>query len=136
VCAGNEDNRNFYAKSASAVAWDLYCPVLPKGWFVETGNFRAASGGTLTIAYKTTSGLRLELKEGFLCTGTAADCGPLDVTLGPAAFGDRQGTLGRLGGNLVLNVAAGANPSWQAIGVGLDEATFRAICAAFVKVPG
>ena len=136
VCSGTDANRTFYANTAAAVAWDLYCPVLPRGWNVETGRFQAASGGTMTISYKTSSGLRLELKEGFVCTGTAAECGPLDSTIGTAAFGDRQGTLGRRSGNLVLYVVPGSNPSWQATGIGLDEATFRAFCAAFLKVPG
>lgn len=136
VCAGSDANRTFYANTAAAVAWDVYCPVLPKGWYVESGSFRAASGGSMVISYKTNTGLRIELKEGSVCTGSAATCGPLDSTIGPAAFGDRQGQMGRRAANLVLYVDPGASPAWQATATGLDEATFRSICAAFLKVPG
>lgn len=136
TCTGSDANRTFYANTAAAVAWDLFCPVLPKGWNMDSGVSRAASGGTMTISYKTSAGLRLELIEGYVCTGAPAHCGPLDSTIGTAAYGDRQGTLGRRSGNLVLYVDPGSNPSWQATGVGLDEATFRALCAAFLKVPG
>jgi hypothetical protein len=131
-CTGTAANQDFFAASATASTFDVYCAVLPKGWFVDTGSRK---GGLLQIAYKTTSGLRLELKEGAVCSGTPATCGPMDAVIGTAMFGDREGQLGRLGTNLVLYVSPGANPSWQATGIGLDEATFRAFGAALVKVP-
>jgi hypothetical protein len=115
------------------VSWDVYCPALPKGWYVESGRL---SSGVLTIAYKTSAGLRLELKQGNYCSGTAAECGPTDSVIGTAMYGDREGQLGRLSGNLVLYVNAGQHPSWQAVGIGLTESTFRGFTAAFVKVPG
>jgi hypothetical protein len=115
------------------VSWDVYCPVLPKGWHVDAGSFR---NNQLTIAYESSGGRRLELKEGAYCTGTPATCGPLDSVLGSAMFGDREGQLGQLAGNLVLYVDPGLNPAWQATGIGLDEATFRSFTAALLKVPG
>jgi hypothetical protein len=135
ACAGTDANRAFYRDTAAAVAWDVYCPVLPKGWNVESGQYRGASGGTMTISYRTSAGLRLELREGSFCTGSAAECGPFDAQLGTAQFGDRVGQLGRFSGNLVLYVNPGSSPAWQATGVGLDEAAFRSICASFIKVP-
>jgi hypothetical protein len=132
-CTGTDANRTFYASVAAKASWDVYCPSLPAGWFVEKGSF---SGGLLTIAYKAANGLRLELKEGAVCSGTPSSCGPLDSTIGPALFGDRQGQLGRLAGNLVLYVSPGQNPAWQATGIGLDEPAFRSFTGAFVKVPG
>jgi hypothetical protein len=115
------------------VSWDVYCPVLPKGWYVESGRL---SSGVLTIAYKTSAGLRLELKQGNYCTGTADTCGPMDSLIGTAMYGDREGQLGRLSGNLVLYVNPGVQPSWQAVGIGLQESTFTSFTGAFVKVPG
>jgi hypothetical protein len=133
-CSGSDDNRAFFNNAAAAFAWDVYCAVLPKGWYVESGNYQGASGGQLTIAYRTTAGLRFELKQGNYCTGAA--CGPMDSTLGAAMLGDREGQLGMLGSNLVLYVDPGSSPGWQAVGIGLNEATFRAYSAALVKVPG
>ena len=133
ACSGNDSNRTFFSGAAAAYSWDVYCAALPKGWFVDSGSRKS---GLLTIGYKTTGGLRFELKEGAVCSGTPASCGPLDSTIGTAMFGDRQGQLGRYAGNFVLYVNPGANPSWQATGIGLDEATFRSFCAALVKVPG
>ena len=136
ACAGSDANRAFFKDVAASVAWDVYCPTLAKAWFVEAGSFRAASGGSMVISYKTTTGLRIELKEGAICTGTASECAQMDTGLGSAAFGDRVGQLGKLAGNLVLYVSAGATPAWQATGSGLDEASFRAICTGLLKVPG
>jgi hypothetical protein len=136
ACSGSDANRAFFASAAAAVPWDVYCAVLPKGWFVESGSRKGGAAGQLVIAYKTNAGLRLELKQGNFCSGTPAACGPMDSTVGPATYSDRQGQLGALSGNLVLYVNPGSSPAWQAVGVGLSESTFRAFCAALVKVPG
>jgi hypothetical protein len=115
------------------VPFDVYCAALPKGWFVDTGSLRS---GELNIGYETTAGLRFELRQGNYCTGSSAECGPLDSVIGSAMFGDREGQLGRLGADLVLYVNPGSNPSWQATESGLDEATFRTLAAALIRVPG
>ena len=49
ACAGNDDNRKFFASIAATVEWPVYCPVLPVGWFAS-GQYRLAGGGWLEIA--------------------------------------------------------------------------------------
>ncbi len=68
-CTGSDDNRAFYAGVAADVAWDVYCPVLPAGWFVDTGAFRLSGGGTMEISYKGPGGQRLAIREGHYCAG-------------------------------------------------------------------
>ncbi|MEO7665288.1 MAG: hypothetical protein ABIV26_09195, partial [Candidatus Limnocylindrales bacterium] len=68
--------------------------------------------------------------------GSIDVCAPRDTVIGPAAFGDMAGELGRLSATLTLDVDRGASPSWRAIGAGIGEDAFRAITAAFVHVGG
>ena len=63
ACTGSDDNRVFYAGVADAVAWDVYCPVLPTGWFVETGTFTASRGGKMEISYKGPGGRRIAIRR-------------------------------------------------------------------------
>jgi hypothetical protein len=134
LCAGSDANRQFFRDVAAQVAWAVYCPTLPKAWFVEAGSFRAASGGSMVISYKTSSGQRIELKEGVGCLGVPIECGPYDTSLGTASYGDLTGQLGKLGSGYVLYVKPGLSPSWSATATGLDEVTFRSICSTLLKV--
>lgn len=137
ACSGSDDNRAFFAQAAAAMAWPVYCAVLPSGWFLE-GKYRLADGGRLDVTYRGPGDARLSIVEGNACAGADAEtCAPRDAVIGPAAFGDRDGELGRLANGLVLDADRGANPSWRATGLGLSEEAFRAICAALIRVePG
>ena len=134
LCAGTDANRQFFRDVAAQVTWAVYCPTLPQGWFVEAGNFRAGGGGSMVISYKSATGQRVELKEGVGCLGVPIECGPYDTSLGNAPYGDLVGQLGKLSTAYVLYVKPGLNPSWSATATGLDEATFRSICAGLLKV--
>ena len=136
-CSGSDANRVFFRQAAASMAWPVYCPVLADGWFVETGSFRLANGGHLEVTYRGPDGAKVAFVEGNVCDGTDVEtCAPRDAVIGPATFGDRDGTLGRLANGLVLDVDRGANPSWRATGLGLTEEAFRAICAALLVVEG
>ena len=134
ACSGTNANRDFYASVAAAVQWPLYCPVLAAGWFVESGQYRLAGGGRMEISYRGPSGKRLELHEGAFCS--AADgCVPSGTDAGAAPLADRSGTLVSTdAGGWAIVVDRGSNPSWLAVGTGLDEATFRDFAAKFVLV--
>lgn len=119
------------------MAWPVYCAVLPAGWFLESGSYRLADGGRLEVTYRGPGDVRVEIVEGNVCGASDVDtCAPRDAVIGPGAFGDRGGELGRLANGLVLDVDRGATPSWRATGLGLTEDAFRAICAAFLVVEG
>lgn len=135
ACSGNDENRAFYAAVADDVAWDVYCAVLPAGWFVDAGEFRLAGGGRLEIAYKGPSGQRIEVREGAYCTGED-DCPPTGPDAGTASFGDRPARLIDVGGGAWLVVAEGGDVNWEAKGIGMDGPTLAGHTAAFAPVDG
>lgn len=137
ACSQSDANRAFFAQAARAMSWPVYCAVLPDGWFVQAGSFHLANGGGLEVTYRGPADARLAIVEGNVCQGGDVEaCAPRDAVIGPAAFGDLQGELGRLSTGLTLDVNRGAQPSWRATGLGLTEDAFRALSAAFLLVEG
>ncbi len=134
TCTGSADTKDFFTAIAEAVAWPVYCAVLPAGWSVEAGEYRLADGGRMIIAYRTRAGAHLELREGRWCTDGASACSPHDAIVGSASFGDLNGQLETLGDDLLLHANPGQAASWTATGHGLDESTFRSLCASLVVV--
>ena len=121
------------------MSWTVYCAVLPTGWFLEAGSYRLGNGGHLTASYKGPNGARLMLQEGVFCTGGVSVCSPHDETIGPAAFGDQQGTLMSLGPNepadgYAVYVDPGQSPAWTISGTTIDQATFTGFSAAVAAV--
>lgn len=133
ACSGNDGNRDFFAAVAQAVTWDVYCAVLPAGWFVDAGEFRLAGGWKMEIAYKGPGGLRIEMREGNYCAGDDG-CIPTGPDAGTAAFGDRPARLVDAGGGAWLVVAEGASVNWEARGTGMDGAALAGLTAAFARV--
>ncbi len=134
ACTGTDANRDFLEAVATAVAWPVYCAVLPSGWFVDAGEYRLAAGGRLEITYRGPAGASLALREGAFCT-TEGGCLPAGTDLGGASFGDMTGTLVSADdGSWALAVDAGEDISWLAEGSGLDEATFRRFAEALTLV--
>jgi hypothetical protein len=135
ACAGNDNNRAWFESLARAVDWDVYCPVLPAGWFVVTGNYSLRGGGKMDITYRGPSGQRLEILEGAYCAGVTG-CPPAGPDGEAASFGNRPAQLlGAAGGGWVV-VATGGDVNWQATGIGMDGPTLAAHTAAFVLVDG
>ena len=81
-CSGSDANRDFFASVAGSVDWAVYCPVLPSGWFVESGQYRLAGGSWLEIAYRGPGGTRIELRQGAPCS--IDGCVPTGTDLGAA----------------------------------------------------
>lgn len=134
-CTGTAENRTFYESVSVAVAWTVYCPVLPSGWYVEQGSYRLADGGRLVISYRGPGGAHITLSEGAWCTdGSGCIAGGTDA--GTAAFGDRDGALLADGSRYVIAVDPGSTVSWQLVSDGLDEATVRAFGSALIAVGG
>jgi hypothetical protein len=133
-CTGEERHQDFYADIAAAVDWDVYCAVLPDGWYFEAGNYQLRDGGRMAASYRGPAGAVLELQEGAFCPdGTG--CVPAGVDAGGASLGDRDATL-VIADDGVLAIVAdrGAAVSWLAVGRGLDEARFTGLAAALLRV--
>lgn len=134
-CTGDAEQQDFFAAVAEAVTWDVYCPSLPAGWFVQAGSYRLADGGRLQIGYSGPGGASLELSEGAFCADEDG-CVPDGSDVGPGQFGDRQGTLvAGADGSFAIVVDRGAHVSWLIVGTGLDRATFEGHAAALSLVP-
>lgn len=134
ACSGTAENQDFYAAAAAAVAWTVYCPVLPKGWFVVTGRYRLAGGGRLEISYRGPSGASFTLREGAFC-GDPDGCVPAGTNLGPAGFGSLSGALiSADDGSWAIVVDPGANPSWLLVAQVASEAAARDLGTSLVAV--
>ena len=134
-CTGSDENVAFYAEFAQVVDWAVYCPVLPAGWFVGTGQWRQAEGERLEISYRGPRGAGLMLQEGSFCPGEG-DCVPPGEEVGPTAFGDREGTLVATDGGWAVVVDRGERPSWLLTISGVGQAAARQIAADVVEVSG
>ena len=132
-CTGTDENVEFFAQFAEVVDWPVYCPALPSGWFVGTGQWRQVDGPRLEISYRGPGGAGLLLQQGAYCPGEG-DCVPPGDDLGATAFGDREGTLiGTVDGWAVV-VDRGDTPSWLLTMTGVSEAAARRIAADLVQV--
>ncbi len=136
ACSGSNENRDFFASMAAAVDWPVYCPVLPDGWFVESGQYRLADGGRLEIVYRGPDRAEVTLDEGAFCT-IQGGCVPPGQDVGPTSFDGHDGVLVALDdGSWAIALDREASPTWLLIVTGLDEATARAIAAGLVVVEG
>lgn len=133
ACSGNDENRAFYEAVAGDVTWDVYCAVLPAGWFVDAGSFRLAGGGKLEISYKGPGGQRIEMRQGTYCAGVEG-CIPTGPDAGPASYGGRPARLVDTGGGTWLVVVEGGDANWEAKGLGMDGPTLASHSAAFALV--
>lgn len=133
-CSGSHDNRVFFDAIAGQVTWAVYCAVLPDGWFVQAGSFSLRNGGRMEITYHGPDGALLTLVEGNVCESQTSPCPAAGEQLGQASFGDRQGTLTRVGSDYAIDVDASSFPGWSATGSGMDQGTFTAIAAALLHV--
>jgi hypothetical protein len=132
-CTGTDENLAFYAQFAQVVDWPVYCPVLPSGWFVGTGQWRQVDGPRLEISYRGPDGAGLLLQEGAYCLG-GDDCVPPGDELGTTAFGDREGTLVATADGWAIVVDPGDQPSWLLTVTGVSETAARRIAGDLVQV--
>jgi hypothetical protein len=136
ACSGTDNNRDFYADAASALAFPVYCAVLPRGWFVEQGEYQLRNGGQLHITYKGPNGANLELVERGPC-GEGDDCIPSGTEEGERTFADLPATLVALDdGGLMIVAENMSDGRWWLIGHGVDDAALTKIAADLVRVGG
>ena len=134
-CTGTDENLEFFAQFAEVVDWRVYCPALPSGWFVGTGQWRQADGPRLEISYRGPGGAGLLLQQGAYCPGEG-DCVPPGDDLGQTPFGDREGTLLATADGWAIVVDRGDTPSWLLTVTGVSEAAARRIASDLVEVGG
>jgi hypothetical protein len=134
ACTGTADNKAFLAEAASHLTFDVYCAVLPSGWYMSSGSYTQPSGGKVLLVYKNSSTGEIDLSEGNFCSSS---CNPWINSLGPASFDGTSTTL-----YLVTNAPkyaiylhpATAN-AYTMTSVGVTSTDFKAWSAALYKVP-
>lgn len=137
-CTGTADHQAFFAEAAGQVSFDVYCAVLPDGWYLEDAAYELDKGGKLTVDYKGPDGASLAVSEGAFCVTGAADCSPHTSIKGTAAFGDKPGMLDILTTPpdvYVVYVDPGTTRAYQISGSNLTQAKFVALAAALIRVP-
>ena len=134
-CSGTDENLEFFVQFAAVVDWPVYCPVLPSGWFVGSGQWRQADGPRLEISYRGPGGAGLLLQQGAYCPGEG-DCVPPGDDLGETAFGDRAGRLIAAADGWAVVVDRGDTPSWLLTLTGVGEAAARRIASDLLEVGG
>ena len=134
-CTGTDENLEFFEEFAEIVDWPVYCPALPSGWFVGTGQWRQAGGPRLEISYRGPGGAGLLLQQGAYCPAEAG-CVPPGEDVGETAFGDRDGTLIRTADGWAVVVDEGGTPSWLLTMTGVSEDAARRIASDRVEVGG
>ena len=133
-CSGNPGNQDFFRAVSEAVQWPVYCAVLPAGWSVESGTYSLGGSGQLEISYRGPAGYGFVLREGAFCASEDG-CIPGGSDLGPALFGDREGTLIETGGDSwAIVVDPGAPAAWQALGSGMTEEELLRLAADLLRL--
>jgi hypothetical protein len=136
ACTGTDNNRDFYADAAKALDFNVYCPVLPRGWFVDQGEYTLRNGGMLHITYKGPNGATLELVERGPC-GSGDDCIPSGTEEGQVSFGGLPAEVVALdnGGLAIVAEDVGVG-SWWIIGHGVEEQALTEIASDLARVGG
>ncbi len=134
ACTGTDDNKLFFANAATAVDWNVLCGVLPSGWFVAKGVYRANGGGRVLVSYSGPNGTAASISQGAWCK-EADGCVPDGTEVGPAKLGPMDGTLIKIDDkDYVVVVGRGEPVSWmfEAVGMGQKKAVALAAAAAVV----
>ena len=125
-----------FTKAAKTLKFnvDVYCAVLPSGWYVSSFTWAQphAVAGSVAFTYKRKTAV-ITISEGNFCAG----CAYVDISdLGSAWFGGLPGSLKlRAVGEYALYVNPGATVQYQMVGKGMTQAAFTSMAAAMVKVP-
>jgi hypothetical protein len=133
ACTGTADHKAFFADAAHALHFNVYCAVLPKGWWLQEGKYEH---GALFVYYKNSAGAGIELNEGSFCADPST-CLSGYPTLGAGSFGDMAGTLHLMNPTPTYGIFVNVHstPAYAIMGVGLTQAKFVQIAAALHRVP-
>ncbi|MGA2512657.1 MAG: hypothetical protein ABSG37_03460 [Candidatus Limnocylindrales bacterium] len=136
-CSGKATNQPWWVEAANMMPFTVYCGVVSKPWSFSSASSTYPPMGTVTATYENLSGAKIVIQEGAFCTAGGSACSPHDTVVGPAKFGDLDGTLDTLGPGLgyAIYVNAGTAAGYTATGTNVTQAAFVSIVAALIKVP-
>ena len=133
TCTGNDNNRAFFVESAVKLKFDVYCAILPKGWYMGSAKYELNNGGYFEAVYLNKAGNQVKLVEGNFCD-IAATCAVVSP-ITSASFGDLSAQLYDTGASLLVAAKFGTKPAYGMHTVGATQADTLAWAAALYKVP-
>jgi hypothetical protein len=134
ACTGSAANQAWFVEAAANLHFDVYCAVLPSGWWLQSASYVLPSGGFLQAEYKSGGGAGFHLWEGGWCPPDKA-CIAHGPQIATASFGGLAGTLHLNNTTYTLEVGTWADPAYLMVGSGMTQAQFLAWAAALVRVP-
>lgn len=131
ACSGTADHKSFFAEAAAVLTFDVYCAVLPSGWWLKAASYTVPNGGYLEVTYGSAT-QTFVVREGRDCPPDKA-CIAYGGPVGAASFGPLSGQL-YLNSTTYSLVVTSPKP-YVMYASGMTQARFTSIAAAFVKVP-
>lgn len=134
ACTGTDKNQAFFVEAAAKEPFDVYCAVLPKGWWLSEGSYTASHGGYVYAAYTNKAGAIVTIQEGAWCTAGPAACDG-GAALGAASYGGLGGELVQMGTTYAIFVNIGTTHAYALVANGVTRAQAVADAAAMHRVP-
>jgi hypothetical protein len=135
VCTGGDAVKRWFADQTPLINFDVYCAVLPKGWYLVKAQVDYVKGG-IVVEYKNGSGHTLDLYEGTFCHMYPNPCTSYIVPeIGDIPFGSTL--MAELSGGSGLwhaSVAPSPGVIYATIGEGMTQAQITAYAAAMHNV--
>jgi hypothetical protein len=133
-CTAGTSSKLWLADQVHLFTFDIYCAVLPSGWYVT--NF-TSEWDVPGLHFHYTDGVNLvDVYEGKICSLSATPCPGQWAALGNEAFGPLTGATGGSTNNrwMILVKTSNPNISYEMVGKGMPLATFKAFAAAMHKI--
>jgi hypothetical protein len=135
-CTGSEAHKAYFVNAAKDLPWDVYCAVLPSGWWLQSSEYKRADGGRMNVAYTNSAGDDVTMIEGRLCYDDLPICGDIYPVLGSASYGGLAGTMRDMGGGgRCVAVNPHSVPGYNLCSRSLSQAKVAQFAAAVIKVP-
>jgi hypothetical protein len=133
-CTGSEAHKAYFVNAAKDLPWDVYCAVLPSGWWLQSSVYERTDGGRLVTVYTNNGGDVVILTEGWLCA-VLSTCLDIYPSLGSASFGGLAGTKRILGGaTYAVVVSPHSIPGYMLYSPNISQAKVIQFAAAVIKV--
>jgi hypothetical protein len=134
-CTGSEAHKEYFANAANNLPFDVYCAVLPSGWWLQASEYHRANE-YLYVLYRNNAGIEVILISGRLCADLST-CMDLFPVLDSASFDGLAGTMRSIGGSgHGVFVSPHSVPGYALVNpTGLSQAKVAQYAAAVIKVP-
>jgi hypothetical protein len=134
-CTGSETHKAYFVNAAKDMPFDIYCAVLPSGWWLMTSEYNRTDGGRMVTVYRNSADEVIVLTEGWLCASLST-CLDIYPSLGAAPFDGLAGTMrDMIGGGHGVVVNPHSIPGYWLYSFDLSQAKVAQYAAAVIKVP-